>query len=198
MCCWPARRIRSAGWCPTLSAWSRLRRQDQTRPGGLWSRWFLRGSAALVSGTAAVLQQAFAERHGGNLPPASLVRAILVNSADDVEAPGPDYTSGFEARMRRARQKQWMETAFSPPRLPCHRSCGRKSSSSARTSRIEDHAGLGRSACLCRRCAGINQRPRPCFSCWARRPVGMAALGAEHLSTHRLAPKKAPYAAWIR
>ncbi len=53
------------------------------------------GSAALVSGTAAVLQQAFAERHGGNLPQASLVRAILINSADDVEAPGPDFSSGF-------------------------------------------------------------------------------------------------------
>ena len=53
------------------------------------------GAAALVSGTAAVLQQAYAAAHGGNLPSSALLKAILLNSADDVGPSGPDYTSGY-------------------------------------------------------------------------------------------------------
>lgn len=49
------------------------------------------GAAALVSGSAAVIQQALpiAERRS------DLVRAILLNSADDIGTPGPDFESGF-------------------------------------------------------------------------------------------------------
>jgi len=53
------------------------------------------GAAALVSGSAALLQQAYKKWRGGQLPQSSLVRAVLVNSADDVHVQGPDYTSGF-------------------------------------------------------------------------------------------------------
>ena len=53
------------------------------------------GAAALVSGTAAVLQQAYKINHGGHLPAAALVKAIIINSADDVAAAGIDYTSGY-------------------------------------------------------------------------------------------------------
>lgn len=52
------------------------------------------GAAALVSGTAATLQQAY-KNNNGNLPPAALVKAVLLNSCDDVAANGIDFTSGF-------------------------------------------------------------------------------------------------------
>ena len=51
-------------------------------------------SAALVSGAAALVQQAFAEQTGV-LPAAATVRAVLLNSADDILSAGPDYMSGF-------------------------------------------------------------------------------------------------------
>jgi hypothetical protein len=53
------------------------------------------GSAALVSGTAILLQQAYKNINGGVLPNSSLVKAVLLNSCDDVAAPGIDFTSGF-------------------------------------------------------------------------------------------------------
>ena len=52
------------------------------------------GAAALVSGSAAVIQQAL--RNVTNVAPrADLVRAILINGADDIYTPGPDFKSGF-------------------------------------------------------------------------------------------------------
>ncbi len=52
------------------------------------------GAAALVSGTAALVQQAYKNRHQV-LPSAALVKAVLLNSADDVGVPHPDYASGY-------------------------------------------------------------------------------------------------------
>ncbi|WP_172644669.1 S8 family peptidase [Flavihumibacter sp. ZG627] len=52
------------------------------------------GAAAIVSGLSILLQQEYAKRKG-ELPPSSLTRSILFNSADDVGAPGIDYRSGF-------------------------------------------------------------------------------------------------------
>ena len=51
-------------------------------------------SAALASGAAALVQQALAEQTGV-FPTAATVRAVLLNSADDVPPAGPDYRSGF-------------------------------------------------------------------------------------------------------
>lgn len=51
-------------------------------------------SAALVSGTAALLQQFYKEKNHQDLPSA-LAKAILINSADDVNNPGPDFKTGF-------------------------------------------------------------------------------------------------------
>jgi len=51
-------------------------------------------AAALVSGAAAVVQQAFYEKYG-HWPDAEATRAILIGSADDIGAPGPDFDSGF-------------------------------------------------------------------------------------------------------
>ena len=53
------------------------------------------GAAALVSGTAAILQQVYKNGNNGKLPPAALIKAILINSADDVGPAGIDYASGF-------------------------------------------------------------------------------------------------------
>lgn len=54
------------------------------------------GSAAIVSGIALLLQHRYQLNQGINdLPPASLVKAILINSADDTGEEGPDYASGY-------------------------------------------------------------------------------------------------------
>jgi hypothetical protein len=52
------------------------------------------GAAALVSGAGLLLQQAYLEKQG-ELPPASLIRALLLNSTEDIGPPGIDYQSGF-------------------------------------------------------------------------------------------------------
>lgn len=51
-------------------------------------------AAALVSGTAAVLQQ-IALAQTGTPASAMLLRALLIGSVDDPDAPGPDYARGF-------------------------------------------------------------------------------------------------------
>ncbi len=53
------------------------------------------GAAAMVSGAAVLVQQAYKERHRDSLPPAHFVKAVLINSSRDVHTPGPDYASGF-------------------------------------------------------------------------------------------------------
>ena len=52
-------------------------------------------SAALVSGIGILLQQQYRDQHAGTLPPAALVKAVLLNSADDLGTPEVDYSSGF-------------------------------------------------------------------------------------------------------
>ncbi len=52
------------------------------------------GAAALVSGMSAVLQQQY-KTLNGTLPANALIKAVLINSADDAGTAGPDYTSGF-------------------------------------------------------------------------------------------------------
>ena len=54
------------------------------------------GAAALVSGVALILQQAYKDTNG-SLPANELVKAILVNSADDVGNKEVDYATGFGA-----------------------------------------------------------------------------------------------------
>ncbi|MBD2770118.1 S8 family serine peptidase [Hymenobacter sp. BT664] len=52
-------------------------------------------SAALVSGLSLLLQQVYRDQHNGHLPPAALVKAALLNSADDLGRPEVDFVSGF-------------------------------------------------------------------------------------------------------
>lgn len=52
-------------------------------------------SAAIVSGICLLVQGAYQARHNSNLPPASLVKAVLLNSADDIGRPAVDFETGF-------------------------------------------------------------------------------------------------------
>lgn len=69
-------------------------------------------SAALLSGVAAVLQQALLETTD-TLPHADLVRALLINSATDIGAPGPDFESGFGQLNARKAVEQVQQRSFS-------------------------------------------------------------------------------------
>lgn len=51
-------------------------------------------SAALVSGLAAIVRQAFFEKNG-YWPSSEMLRAVLIGSCDDTGAPGPDFVGGF-------------------------------------------------------------------------------------------------------
>ncbi|MBO9632521.1 MAG: S8 family peptidase [Chitinophagaceae bacterium] len=54
------------------------------------------GASAIVSGIALLLQHCWQMKEGSNsLPPASLVKAILINAADDLGNEGPDHASGY-------------------------------------------------------------------------------------------------------
>jgi hypothetical protein len=53
------------------------------------------GAAALVSGTAVLVQQAYRQKHLDSLPTSALVKAVLINAADDIGSPHVDYRSGF-------------------------------------------------------------------------------------------------------
>jgi hypothetical protein len=52
------------------------------------------GAAAIVSGTIISLQHLFLRLYG-SIPQTALIRAVLFNSADDIGAPGIDYSSGY-------------------------------------------------------------------------------------------------------
>ncbi len=52
-------------------------------------------AAAIVSGTIAVLQQVYADSNSQVLPPASLIKAILYNTAEDIYRTGIDYKTGY-------------------------------------------------------------------------------------------------------
>ena len=53
------------------------------------------GAAAIVSGTALLLQELYKQKNANALPPSSLVKAILLNTADDVGRKEVDYQTGF-------------------------------------------------------------------------------------------------------
>jgi hypothetical protein len=52
-------------------------------------------AAAIVTGTIAVMQQVYADSNSGTLPNASLVKALLYNTASDIGPTGIDYKTGF-------------------------------------------------------------------------------------------------------
>jgi Subtilase family/Secretion system C-terminal sorting domain len=52
------------------------------------------GAAAIVSGLSLMLQHAYKDLHG-DVPSSALIKAVLLNSADDVGPKGIDFTSGY-------------------------------------------------------------------------------------------------------
>lgn len=48
-----------------------------------------------VSGTTAQIHHAYRELNGGEIPKAGLMKAILLNTADDLGNPGPDFSFGW-------------------------------------------------------------------------------------------------------
>lgn len=52
-------------------------------------------AAAIVSGTIAVMQQVYADSNSQSLPSASLTKAILYNSTEDIFHTGIDYKTGY-------------------------------------------------------------------------------------------------------
>lgn len=59
-----------------------------------YSQFGTSNSAALVSGTIGILQQAFKEKYQRPAP-AALVRGVLINTAKDVGSPGIDFATGY-------------------------------------------------------------------------------------------------------
>ncbi len=51
-------------------------------------------AAATTTGIATLVQEAYQLEYG-TTPSAAMVKAILINSADDINSPGPDYSSGY-------------------------------------------------------------------------------------------------------
>jgi hypothetical protein len=49
----------------------------------------------LLAGTTILLQNAYQQLHTGALPSSSLLKAIFVNTAKDLDTPGPDFRKGF-------------------------------------------------------------------------------------------------------
>lgn len=52
-------------------------------------------AAAIVTGTIAVMQQVYADSNSQVLPAASLIKAVLFNTADDIFRTGIDYKTGY-------------------------------------------------------------------------------------------------------
>lgn len=52
-------------------------------------------AAAMVTGTIAVMQQVFADNNSQQMPPASLVKAVIFNTAEDVYTAGIDFKTGY-------------------------------------------------------------------------------------------------------
>lgn len=48
-----------------------------------------------TSGVMAQLYQGYKELHNGNLPNSGLMKAVLINTADDLGNPGPDFIMGY-------------------------------------------------------------------------------------------------------
>ena len=56
-----------------------------------------------VIGIMAILAQVYKDKHSGQEAPSNLLRAILMNTADDMDDPGPDFRTGYgRPNVRRA------------------------------------------------------------------------------------------------
>ncbi|MEO6253542.1 MAG: S8 family serine peptidase [Ferruginibacter sp.] len=52
-------------------------------------------SGPVVAGAVTILNEQYRKSNGGTVPKASLIKALVCNTAEDLGRPGPDYTFGF-------------------------------------------------------------------------------------------------------
>ena len=52
-------------------------------------------AAPAITGSATILNERYRQLNGGSTPKASLIKALMCNTAEDLGNPGPDYTFGF-------------------------------------------------------------------------------------------------------
>jgi hypothetical protein len=52
-------------------------------------------AAPKATGIFAMLDQVYKSKNSGAIPPSSLLRAIMMNTADDLDNPGPDFKTGY-------------------------------------------------------------------------------------------------------
>ena len=52
-------------------------------------------SGPMVTGAATLLNERYRQLHGGSVPKAALLKALMCNTAEDLGNPGPDFTFGF-------------------------------------------------------------------------------------------------------
>ncbi len=68
-----------------------------------------------LAGTAALLYQAYRAQQGGANPSSALIKALLLNTAEDLYNPGPDYVSGWgrvhAGRALESLQNNWYTTS---------------------------------------------------------------------------------------
>lgn len=78
-----------------------------------------------LAGVYVQLRQAWAFHAGGGIPPSGLIKAIILNTADDMLNPGPDFKTGFgKLNARRAyeviRQGTWLTDTVSQGNAHTH------------------------------------------------------------------------------
>ena len=69
---------------------------NSTQPGNTFAAFSGTSMASpAVAGTLAVLFQSYKQLNGGTDPNSGLIKAIMLNTADDLGQPGPDFTYGW-------------------------------------------------------------------------------------------------------
>lgn len=69
---------------------------NSTQPGNTFASFSGTSMASpAVAGSLAVLYQAYKQLNGGTDPNSGLIKAIMMNTADDLGQPGPDFTYGW-------------------------------------------------------------------------------------------------------
>lgn len=62
---------------------------------GYGPSWGTSMAAPTATGAMALLYERYRQMNGGANPPGALIKALMVNGADDMGNPGPDFTFGF-------------------------------------------------------------------------------------------------------
>ncbi|PWT77870.1 MAG: peptidase S8 [Bacteroidetes bacterium] len=82
-------------------------------------------SCPTTAGAVALLYQRYRQLHGGTDPPASLIKVLTCNSADDIGNQGPDFTYGFgmlnaRTAVESMENNQYFQSAISQDQILTH------------------------------------------------------------------------------